>query len=241
MELRSFVISQALRLEQSATDAARSILRLFNENSKTFGNKSSALSLKSKLDLLYDLEELTKDEYNHALKLLEIRNQFAHNPFAVSFESFDEINPDINKYLLKFEDEKSKAIEDREMKLRSIFSHLFMLVAGKLLVTEMDYREGMQIEMRRYINDHVVEELDEIWEGVLSKNNIKKDSETPGMFLFGKYKSQPDYLYRELRIAMAERATEKLDELEKNESLLKVFKQKDPVEERIKRRRKNKE
>ena len=216
MELRSFVISHALRLEQSATDASRSILRLFNENSKTFGNKSSALSLKSKFDFLYDLEELTKDEYNHALKLLEIRNQFAHNPYAISFESFDAINPEINKYLLKFEDKKSKAIEDKELKLRSIFSYLFMLVAGKLLVTEIDYREGMHIEMRRYINHYVVEELDEIWDKVLEKNNINQKSESPGLFLFGNFNFQPEFLYKELRIAMAERAIEKLDELDKH-------------------------
>ena len=84
MELRSFVIGNVLRLEQTSTDALRAILRMFNENSKTLGNQSSAFSFKTKIDLLCDLGELEKTHYSHLLKLMEIRNQFAHNIKASS-------------------------------------------------------------------------------------------------------------------------------------------------------------
>ena len=57
MELRSFVISRVLRLEQTSSSLMKTILRLFKDDLKTLGNKSSALSFKSKIDLLYDLEE----------------------------------------------------------------------------------------------------------------------------------------------------------------------------------------
>jgi hypothetical protein len=92
MKLRSSVIGQVLRLEQTSSSALKAILRLFKEQSKTLGNTSSALSFKSKIDLLLDLEEISKTEYSHLLKLMEIRNQFAHNPNAISFISFQTIN-----------------------------------------------------------------------------------------------------------------------------------------------------
>src|ERR1700733_14383622 len=89
MALRSAVISKVLRLEQTSSSALRAVFRMFKQDSKTLGNSSSALPFKSKIDLLYDLEELDKIEYTHLLKLMEVRNQFAHNPNAVSFRSFE--------------------------------------------------------------------------------------------------------------------------------------------------------
>ncbi|HOH23426.1 MAG TPA: hypothetical protein PLH70_07995 [Bacteroidales bacterium] len=101
MELRSWDIGQALRLEQTSNNLMRAILRMCKENPKILGNQSSALSFKSKNDLLCDIEEIDSTEYSHLLKMMEIRNQFSHNPNAISFESLDEINPQINKYLEK--------------------------------------------------------------------------------------------------------------------------------------------
>jgi hypothetical protein len=228
MELRSSVISHLLRLEQSSTSAIRCILRMFNENSKTLGNKSSALSLKSKMDLLYDLEEINKKEYNHSLKLMEIRNQFAHNPDAISFESLDLINPDINKYLLRFEDEKSKKIKNREEKLKAIFSHLAMLVAGRVMIIDIDYSQGMEVQIRRHVNDIVVENIDEIWERVKKKNNIDSKEHTTSL-IFGFNPLSPEFLYSDLRIEMLKYAQEKSKELDGNK-LSKVFKPKESIE-----------
>lgn len=130
MELRSWVISQMLRLEQASSDLIRAIIRLFNENSKTLGNQSSALSFKAKVDLLFDLEEIDKTEYNHLVKLMEIRNQFAHNPNAISFESFDDINADINKYLLKYRPEK---IDEKTVFFLTGYNLSFRIYSRRLL------------------------------------------------------------------------------------------------------------
>ncbi len=162
MELRSWVISHVLRLEQTSSSAIRAILRMFNKDSKTIGNKSSALSFKSKVDLLHYLEELEKSEYTHLLKLMEIRNQFAHNPNAVSFEEFDNINPEINKYLLKHESDEADKELSKEVRLRTVFSELFQKAVGKLIVIEIEYTQGIHKEMRKHINDRIVENLDEI-------------------------------------------------------------------------------
>lgn len=230
MQLRSFVISHALRLEQSSTSAVKCILRMFNENSKTLGNKSSALSLKSKMDLLYDLEEISKDEYNHSLKIMEIRNQFAHNPDAISFESLDSINPNINKYLLRFEDEKSKKIEQREEKLKSIFSHLFMVVAGSVMVVDMEYSKGMELQLRRHMNDLVLENIDEIWDRVKKKNKIDSEEDIASS-IFGFNPHSPDHLYSELRIEMIKFAQEESKKIE-DKKLEDVFKAKKRIKKK---------
>lgn len=88
MELRNWVIAHALRLEQASSDALCEILRVYDHDSRTLGNQSKyALSFKTKIDLLYDLGEIDKPMYPHLIKLMEIRNQFAHNPTVISFVS----------------------------------------------------------------------------------------------------------------------------------------------------------
>lgn len=233
MQLRSWVISQVLRLEQTSSSALRTIFRLFNKNSKTLGNQSTALSFKSKIDLLLDLEEITKTEYSHLLKLMEIRNQFAHNPNATSFESLDNINTDINKYLLKYENEKADKKQPMEARLKTIFSELFQLTAGKLLVIEIEYSKGMEKEMTKHLNDKIVENIGNIWKNALSKNKDRK-SENPTLFFLNNGENEIEEFYLDFRIAMSEFAQSELKEIEV-EKLKTVFKQKITSEEIFKK------
>ncbi|WP_459926145.1 hypothetical protein [Flavobacterium covae] len=232
MELRSWVINKVLRLEQTSSSALRTIFRIFNENSKTLGNKSSALSFKSKIDLLLDLEEITYTEYNHLIKLMEIRNQFAHNPNATSFESLDNINLDINKYLLKFENEKADKTKAKEERLKIIFNELFRLTAGKLIVIEFEYSKGMEKEMRKHLNDKIVENINDIWQNALSKNKDKK-SEMPTISFINNCKKEIEYFYSDFKIAMNEFAQSELKVIE-GDKLKTVFKQKMTSEEILK-------
>lgn len=229
MELRSWVIGQVLRLEQTSSSAIRSILRMFKENSKTLGNQSSALSFKSKVDLLYDLEELEKTEYTHLLKLMEIRNQFAHNPQATSFEELDDINPDINKYLIKFQPKEIEEKADRETILKTIFSELFKITAGKLLVIDMEYSAGMEKEIRKHINDAIVENIEQIWDKALAKN---KENNIPStsLFLMSVDDTEIDRFYYDFRVSMSEFAQGELKNTE-GDNLKTVFKQKKTTEE----------
>ena len=55
------------------------LLEIKEEESYTLGNKSSALSLKTKTDLLIDLGALNKEEQKKIIYFFEIRNQFIHN------------------------------------------------------------------------------------------------------------------------------------------------------------------
>lgn len=233
MQLRSWVISHVLRLEQTSSSALRTIFRLFNENSKTLGNQSSALSFKSKIDLLLDLEEITKTEYSHLLKLMEIRNQFAHNPNATSFESLDNINSDINKYLLKYENEKADKTQPMEARLKTIFNELFQLTVGKLLVIQFEYSKGMEKEMRKHLNDKIVENIDNIWQEALSRNKDRK-SETPTIFFLNNGEKEIEGFYLDFKIVMGEFAQSELKKIE-GDKIKTVFKQKMTSEEIFKK------
>lgn len=232
MELRSWAISHVLRLEQTSSSALRAILRMFKTDSKTLGNQSSALPFKSKIDLLLDLEEITKTEYSHLLKLMEIRNQFAHNPNATSFTEFDNINEDINKYLLKHCPADLVAEEDLENKLKSIFVELFKQTAGKLLSIEIEYRGGIHKEMRRYINDKIVENIDYIWTTAIDRNKERK-SEIPRLYLLGSDENEVEEFYSDFKISLSEYSLKELRELEGKETT--IFKQKETIEEQVKK------
>ncbi|MBE9467496.1 MAG: hypothetical protein IMY72_04125 [Bacteroidetes bacterium] len=233
MELRSWVISNALRLEQTSSSALRVILRMFKTDSKTLGNQSSALSFKSKIDLLLDLEEIDKKEYSHLLKIMEIRNQFAHNPNAVSFLELDNINPDINKYLLKHSPDDLKGEEKSEQKLKAIFSELFKQTAGKLLSIEVDYTQGIQKQMRQHINDSVVENIEEIWQSALERNKQNK-AETPRLLLMSGDETKLERFYSDFKISLSEYKIGEVDKLEGQEAT--IFKQKETFEERLKKK-----
>lgn len=238
-DLRIWVISQVLRLEQTSSSAIRAILRMFKENSKTLGHQSSALSFKSKIDLLYDIEEIDKTEYNHLLKMMEIRNQFAHNPNAVSFESLDEINPQINKYLEKIEVNGVEKQNEREGKLKLIFSEIFKLCAGKLLVIEIEYTRGLGKDIRKHINDTVVENIDRIWKSAVERY-LTGELSTPSLFFMNSPEKQIESFYLDFRIAMSEYSQSELKKIE-GDGLKTVFKPKETTNETLAKIRKEKE
>jgi DNA-binding MltR family transcriptional regulator len=233
MEIRSWAISHVLRLEQTSSSLMRAILRMFKEDSKTLGHQSSALSFKAKMDLLYDLEELEKEDYNHLLKLMEIRNQFAHNHNAVSFESFDDINPDINKYLEKNIPEEIAKEADRETKLKAAFSAMFTKVAGRLLVLEIEYTKGISKEVQKYVNHKVVENIDSIWQNALERTKADKVF-SPIQYMMTGSPKELDILYSSLKLSMSEFTLKEMDGL-KGEEFKKVFKQKETTEEMLAR------
>lgn len=230
MEVRSWVISRVLRLEQTSSSALKLIFRMFKDESKTLGNLSSALSFKSKIDLLLDLDEIDKVEYAHLLKLMEIRNQFAHNPYATSFKEFDNINPEINKYLLKHSSITLEKGIDYEKRLRECFNDLFKKTAARLLSIEIEYKGGLELEMRKYVNDKVVENIEIIWQKTLEKNRQIK-SELLNPTLIDNTDGELNILFGNLQISISEFALEELQKLEGREAS--VYKQKIPIKEQL--------
>ncbi|WP_103072173.1 hypothetical protein [Aquimarina sediminis] len=232
MELRSFVISRVLRLEQTSSSLMKTILRLFKDDLKTLGNKSSALSFKSKIDLLYDLEEIDKTYYNHLLKLMEIRNQFAHNHNAVTFESLDEINPDINKYLTKHQEDGLDENLPREEKLKITFNKLFEIVCGRLLTIEMEYLDGVQEEYKSHINNKALENLDEIWKSAYQMN-LEKTAEKGLAIIPTSFQDDLEFFKLAFNVKLSEFTLSELEKIKNNKK--EVFRKKLPVEEKLRR------
>ncbi len=232
MELRSFVISRVLRLEQTSNSLMRTILRLFKNDLKTLGDKSSALSFKSKIDLLYDLEEIDKTDYSHLIKLMEIRNQFAHNHNAVTFESLDEINPEINKYLTRYQDSQLDKKLPREEKLKVTFNKLFEKVCGRLLTIEMEYLDGVQEEYKTHINNKALENIDKIWNSAYQMN-VERTAEEGLAIIPTSFQDDLEFFKLAFKVKLSEFTLNELGKIKNNEK--EVFRKKVPVEETLKR------
>ncbi|TVZ47449.1 hypothetical protein [Olleya sp. Hel_I_94] len=100
---RQLAIEKTLKIESITSFLIKNIIGLaLNQETKTLSNKSSSLSLKSKIDLLYDCKKITKEEYSSLLHIISIRNQFAHNYDCQRFEDLPQFISGIDKPLLKY-------------------------------------------------------------------------------------------------------------------------------------------
>jgi hypothetical protein len=101
--LRTEILDIALSLEENVNSLLLIYLSIETEERKAITNKSGNLSFKNKIDLLFDLEILDKEEYKHFLLLMEFRNQFLHNIDCNSFTyAVGVLGKDKEKSLMKF-------------------------------------------------------------------------------------------------------------------------------------------
>lgn len=155
-DLRATILICSIREEETASKVLKNMLRLIKPDSKTLDNKSSSLSFKNKIDLLYDIDDINKDEYADFLKFMEIRNQFIHNPICNSFIILEKIDSKITNYLLK---KFPNDFEDKEEKYLNSFNKLFMFTMGKLLVLNMEYNKGYTTEFRNYLDSQLIKNI----------------------------------------------------------------------------------
>ena len=102
LPLRTEILDIALSLEQNVNSLLLIYLSIEIQERKAITNKSGNLSFKNKIDLLFDLEILNKDEYKYFLLLMEFRNQFLHNIECNSFTyAVDILGRDKEKSLMK--------------------------------------------------------------------------------------------------------------------------------------------
>ena len=230
MKLRSSVIEQMLRLEQTSSDALREILRIYDHESRTLGNQSKyALTFKTKIDLLFDLGEISDIEYKHLIKLMEIRNQFAHNPAAGSFVS---LNKEINNHLLNNCPDEIKIGQEEEKKLYLIFEHLCGLALEKLLIITAEYSSAVKGEIRKHMNDIIIQNFGTVWERALEKNKEKMKT-IPELALIINKQTVLDYFFEDLKRSMNEVALEEMQKSTPN--LTNILKQKENIEEILKK------
>lgn len=108
MNDRHHVIDISVQLENNVSQFICLILKIDVATSKSFGNKSSSLSFNSKINLLIDIGVLEKNQAEKFTLFMQIRNQFAHNLNADSFENCLKETKDLENRLKKLYPDNSK-------------------------------------------------------------------------------------------------------------------------------------
>jgi len=161
METRFVIINNVLEIEYRLSNILLLILRILKDNTYTLSHKTSSLSAKNKIDLLFDLSELDKIEYEQFKTIIEIRNQFAHNLRCEAFLNLKEMNSDLTNKLLKY---FKNDILDEEEKYLNLFLQLFNACKKKLEKLLESYLAGLFLEPKKYIAYNIVEDIDIIIE-----------------------------------------------------------------------------
>lgn len=85
LKIRTDILHFSLQIEDSVNSLLQIYLLILDkERTKNFGNKAG-ISFKSKIDLLYDIEVLTKQEHSDLELLMNFRNKFLHDLDSNSF------------------------------------------------------------------------------------------------------------------------------------------------------------
>ena len=124
LNLRGEILECSLHIEKEINNLTLFLLGIYSDNNKTrvFGNRQG-ITFKNKIDLLYDLQVLSKEE-NFDFELLMIfRNKFLHDIDCSSFRSvFEQVDGIKNKFK-KFIEEGENI--DDEKDCLSAFKRLF--------------------------------------------------------------------------------------------------------------------
>ncbi|NOQ24457.1 MAG: hypothetical protein GQ564_03765 [Bacteroidales bacterium] len=86
IDKRTKILEYSLMLEEFVSYELAHLLDITNfKTSKSLGNTASSLSINQKLNLLLDVENITKREKTTIENFMSIRNQFMHNIDAISY------------------------------------------------------------------------------------------------------------------------------------------------------------
>ncbi len=187
IELRTEVLRIALNLEHNVNMVLLALLSIEKPIRKAITNKSGNLSFKNKIDLMFDLDILSNEEYHTLLLLIEFRNQFLHNFDCNSFEkAVSLLGSDKQIKLLKFDDSKGHIKDEASYKyaFRNLYSESIHICLEKIQgrKKEIDDRTNMVkklIDMQIFFLDKYFNIMDKIAE--VCENNITSSSEVTNM------------------------------------------------------------
>jgi hypothetical protein len=121
---RGKIIERAVKVESSIRELLALILKIDKDKSTAFGNKKP-LAFSNKIDILCDLDYMTKEYRKMFQTFSEIRNKFAHINEVDSFvKCFDILHDKKTKFLSEFANEHITKVEDEELKLSLCFENL---------------------------------------------------------------------------------------------------------------------
>ena len=157
IEIRSEILKYSLHLENAINSLLLAYLGIIDKSStKLFGNKAG-ISFKSKIDLLYDIDVLSKREHAALELQMNFRNKFIHdiecNSFLAVLNMFDNgIKNRFKKYL------KNDGEINNEESCKKACRELFisnMDVAIKKVELKMQFVEDKRELIQSLINKEV--------------------------------------------------------------------------------------
>ncbi|MDO6803189.1 hypothetical protein Q4595_12080 [Wenyingzhuangia sp. 1_MG-2023] len=127
LEIRKEVLYCSLILEESLSICLKSMFEIPSNQSKAMGFQGSALSFKNKVDLLYDINKIPREEYSKFIMFMEIRNQFIHNIDSDNFEIVLKRIDKKNKFLHldTFHNDFIEKNKSEEKDIEKVYSFIF--------------------------------------------------------------------------------------------------------------------
>lgn len=162
IKLRSEILEYALTLELSISSIIKAYFFIGKEKLRAINNKSGGLSFKSQVDLIYDFEIITDDEYNQLIKLMEFRNQFMHNYDCNSFvKAVEFIGSDRGKFLLQFAKTEEKSF-DIETQYLNGYRNCFLDLQKKLLDKFQKRKDDISFkaDLMKHYNNKIIKLID---------------------------------------------------------------------------------
>jgi hypothetical protein len=124
---RSFVIEQAITIEDSLTSTISTLLDINSEQSKSFGFGSESLSFNQKILLMQDKNGIPNDVKMKLEVFMHIRNKFAHVKSVDSFENYFKLSKgclENKKRLDKWFKKPDQLFNDDEIQYKTYFYNL---------------------------------------------------------------------------------------------------------------------
>ncbi len=163
LNLRSDILECSLHMEKEINNLLLLLLGIHSDNKETrlFGNRAGTISFKNKIDLLYDLQILSKEENFDFELLMTFRNKFLHDIDCNSFSSvFEQLGNGIKNKFKNFIEE-GESINDEKACL-SAFKRLF-LKNLKVLSKKIESKKTLiksKAELFHVFNDQIIYQID---------------------------------------------------------------------------------
>lgn len=184
-KIRYQVLDDSLILENQLSKIISELIRVPKTETKTLGHQSSSLTFKTKVDLLYDLDRISKEEYNLFILFIEIRNQLVHNFHSDSLKKvFDniesnkkskllKINPNVEEHYNKSKKRGYLNNDSEEKNLEFGYSYLFLKLKEIILEQHSKLIEDFKKEKTQEMELNYHQKMNEIY---LAGNQILNET-----------------------------------------------------------------
>ena len=180
LEIKKQILANALIFENMTSIFLAALLDINDaKNSITLGTKNSALSFKTKIDLLIDigaLEDKTKAKFQ---TFMEIRNQFMHNIYAEDFTSCYSFAGK-ESYILKTYPQQPSINKEEQLKLATLALVDDVLSITKKLIHKLNtkIKHLAESQVHKESNDLFFESIDDVIKESLDYIKQNKDTKT---------------------------------------------------------------